>query len=93
MTAAELRMAGPRPVGLRDELVAMWQDAQGDWRGAHATVQDLETPVAAWVHAYLHRREGDESNARYWYSRAGRPPQKVSLDDEWTAIVTELLGV
>jgi hypothetical protein len=92
MTAAELRTAGARPVGLRDEVIAMWQAAQGDWHGAHNTVQDLETPAAAWVHAYLHRLEGDESNARYWYSRAERPPQKTSLDDEWTAIVAELLG-
>ncbi len=91
MTAAELKTAASRPVGLRDELAAMWQAAHGDWHGAHATVQDLETPAAAWVHAYLHRREGDQSNARYWYSRAERPPQRGPLDEEWTAIVTELL--
>ena len=65
----------------------MWQEAQGDWAAAHATVQDLETPAAAWVHAYLHRREGDQSNARYWYTRADRPVAKGSLEEEWLAIV------
>lgn len=92
MTAAELRTAGARPIGLRDEVIAMWQEAQGDWRGAHVTVQDLETPAAAWVHAYLHRREGDESNARYWYSRAGRPVCRLSLEDEWLEVAAALLG-
>jgi len=92
MTAAELKAATSRPPGLGDEVIAMWQESQGDWAAAHATVQDLETPAAAWVHAYLHRREGDQSNARYWYTRAERPVAKVSLDEEWIAIVSELLG-
>jgi len=92
MTAAELKAAPARPSGLRAEVLAMWQDARGDWAGAHATVQDLETPAAAWVHAYLHRREGDQQNARYWYTRADRPVAKGSLEDEWLAIVDELLA-
>jgi hypothetical protein len=92
MTAAELKAATSRPSGLRAEVLAMWQEARGDWAGAHATVQDLETPVAAWVHAYLHRREGDQQNARYWYTRADRPVAKTSLDEEWLSIVDELLA-
>lgn len=91
MTAADLRALHERPTGLSDELVALWQDARGDWDGAHATVQDLESPAAAWVHAYLHRKEGDASNARYWYSRAGQPMFPGPLDDEWDVIVTTFL--
>lgn len=92
MTATELRAATSPPSNLSAEVQALWHDAQGDWELAHATVQDLETPAAAWVHAYLHRREGDESNARYWYARAGRPPCRQSLDEEWDDIATSLLG-
>jgi hypothetical protein len=91
MTAAELKAATSRPPDLADEVIAMWQECQGDWAAAHATVQDLETPAAAWVHAYLHRREGDLSNARYWYTRAERPVEKGSLEAEWITIVSELL--
>ena len=91
MTPSELRAAASAPSNLSVELMALWHDAQGDWQRAHATVQDLETPAAAWVHAYLHRREGDESNARYWYARAGQPPCRSSLDAEWDAIATRLL--
>ena len=92
MTTAELKELATRPVGVSDELVALWQDARGDWNGAHATVQDLETPAAAWIHAYLHRREGDQSNARYWYTRAGKPPCRLSLEEEWVEIASELLA-
>jgi hypothetical protein len=92
MTRAELKALTSRPSAVRDEVVALWQDAHGDWTGAHATVQDLETPEAAWVHAYLHRREGDESNARYWYARAGKPACRLSLDEEWDAIAADLLN-
>lgn len=90
MTPAELRAHAAAPEGVTNELLALWQDAQGDWAGAHATVQDLETPAAAWVHAYLHRREGDQSNARYWYARASKPTCRLSLDEEWDEIVAAL---
>lgn len=92
MTPAELRSMPSCPPSVRDEVLALWQDARGDWAAAHATVQDLDTPAAAWVHAYLHRREGDDSNARYWYARAGRPPCRRSLDDEWDEIAASLLA-
>jgi hypothetical protein len=73
-------------------LVALWQDAKGDWDAAHTIAQDVPDPVGAWVHAYLHRKEGDQSNAEYWYRRAGKPVAKDSLEDEWARIVSELLA-
>lgn len=91
MTSTELRALEHAPTDVSDEIVALWHDGRGDWGAAHAVVQDLETRDAAWVHAYLHRKEGDDSNARYWYARAGQPPSRESLDDEWHAIVTHLL--
>ncbi|HEY3783298.1 MAG TPA: hypothetical protein VGL56_19635 [Fimbriimonadaceae bacterium] len=62
------------------------------WHNAHETAQSDEGQNAAWVHAYLHRKEGDMSNAGYWYRRAGRPAQSGSLEDEWESIVKALLG-
>jgi hypothetical protein len=73
-------------------LVALWQDAKGDWDAAHTIAQDVPDPVGAWVHAYLHRKEGDQSNAEYWYRRAGKPVAKDSLEAEWARIVSELLA-
>jgi len=70
---------------------ALWHDATGDWDAAHRLAQDIETPDGAWVHAYLHRREGDIGNAHYWYRRANRAPQGGDLDAERRAIVVELL--
>jgi hypothetical protein len=72
-------------------LKALWHDAKGDWDRAHQIAQDIETPEAAWVHAYLHRREGDISNARYWYRRAGQPEATDALESEWARIVGHLL--
>jgi len=72
-------------------LHALWHDAHGNWASAHALAQDVETADGARVHAYLHRKEGDAFNANYWYRRAGRPAFTGSLDEEWTAIATELL--
>lgn len=73
-------------------LTALWHDAKGDWQRAHEIVQEEEGAEAAWVHAYLHRKEGDLSNAGYWYRRAGRPVSKVSLEDEWETIVSAFLA-
>jgi hypothetical protein len=72
-------------------LRALWQDARGDWDAAHQLAQDVDDAEGAWVHAYLHRKEGDLGNAAYWYRRAGRPPASGSLQDEWTRIVQALL--
>lgn len=79
------------PAGISPLLEAMWYDAKGDWEGAHEIVQDLASADAAWIHAYLHRKEGDASNAGYWYRRAGRPVASSSLNDEWAQICRALI--
>ena len=73
-------------------LAALWWAAKGAWDQAHKLVQDESTADAAWVHAYLHRVEGDLGNAGYWYRQAGKPVVTGSLDAEWEAIVSALLG-
>lgn len=80
------------PGNLPDTLRALWFDAKNDWQRSHELVQDLETTEAAWIHAYLHRKEGDESNARYWYHRAGKKFPKVDVKQEWKEIVEDLLS-
>lgn len=80
------------PSGLTPVLVALWHDARGDWDAAHTVAQDVADPDGAWVHAYLHRKEGDLGNATYWYRRAGRPVATGSLQDEWHQIVATLLA-
>jgi hypothetical protein len=79
------------PARLSPALLALWHDARGDWEAAHATAQDIPDPTGAWVHAYLHRKEGDLDNAAYWYRRAGRRDCRDSLDAEWEDIVESLL--
>lgn len=78
------------PAGLAPPLSALWHAAKGDWSAAHGLVQDEASAEAAWVHAYLHRVEGDLGNAGYWYRRAGKPVPKGSLDEEWEAIAVAL---
>lgn len=81
------------PPGLSVPLQALWHAAKGQWQRAHQLAQDRESdPVHAWVHAYLHRVEGDESNAGYWYRRAGRPHATTSLEQEWAAIANTLFA-
>jgi hypothetical protein len=80
------------PPAVTPALVALWHDGRGDWEAAHAAAQDIEDAGGSWVHAYLHRKEGDESNAAYWYRRAGQPIAKDALDVEWERIVTTLLS-
>ena len=80
------------PAGLDDVLLSLWWDRKGDWEKAHEHAQAAETRDGSWVHAYLHRREGDLGNAGYWYARAGRPLSALSLDEEWTEIARELLA-
>ena len=79
------------PTELNDILTALWYDAQGDWDKAHKIVQNISTPAAAHVHAYLHRKEGDDANALYWYNRAGTVFFEGSLDDEWTKLVKKFI--
>lgn len=79
------------PATLSPPLRAMWEDARGRWDAAHSIAQDIDTTVGSWIHAYLHRREGDLSNAAYWYRRAQQPVASDSLDEEWDRIVSALL--
>jgi hypothetical protein len=79
------------PEGLVPILQALWYEGKGDWDRAHKIVQDIPGASAAWVHAYLHREEGDTWNADYWYSHAGRTRPSVSLKTEWQELVAELL--
>lgn len=70
----------------------MWWDEKGAWEAAHEIAQDLETVEGDWIHAYLHRKEGDFANAKYWYRRAGKPVAQHTLAEEWTQITSELLS-
>jgi len=79
------------PANLSVYLQAMWYDAHGDWDTAHHRVDRLDDATACWVHAYLHRKEGDTGNASYWYSRANKKMPAVSLLLEWETIVKALL--
>jgi hypothetical protein len=83
--------AAPAP-GLDAPLAGLWWAAKGNWDQAHKIVQDEDTADAAWVHAYLHRVEGDLGNAGYWYRRARKPVATSSLETEWQEIASELLG-
>ena len=87
---ASLSAAAPAPQ-LGAPLAALWWAARGDWDQAHRIVQDEETSQAAWVHAYLHRVEGDLGNAGYWYRQAGQPAATDSLQAEWERIAATLL--
>lgn len=73
-------------------LAGLWWDAKGNWTKAHESAQQDEGPEGARVHAYLHRKEGDTSNAAYWYGRAKTPPSRGSFEEEWDEIATALLG-
>ena len=80
------------PSSLHLAQQALWWDAKGDWKAAHECAQQDEGESSCdWVHAYLHRKEGDASNARYWYGQAGKSVSKASLDEEWRSIVKALL--
>jgi hypothetical protein len=80
------------PPGLGEALEALWWDAKGERDHAHRRAQHDTGKAGAAVHAYLHRKEGDLANARYWYARAGRAPATGVLEAEWEALVRELTG-
>jgi len=88
---ASLSGAGPAP-GLDAPLAALWWAAKGNWDHAHKIAQDEDDASSAWVHAYLHRVEGDLGNAGYWYRRAGKPVAAGPLESEWEQMVSALLG-
>jgi len=79
------------PAELSPPLRALWEDAKGNWNAAHAVAQDIDTKAGSWIHAYLHRKEGDLGNAGYWYRRAGQATADDTLDEEWARIVNALL--
>jgi hypothetical protein len=88
---ASLANAGP-DAALSPPLAALWWAAKGNWDAAHKIVMNESGKDAAWVHAYLHRVEGDLGNAGYWYRQAGQPVAKDSLAAEWARIVAALGG-
>jgi hypothetical protein len=88
---ASIEAASPS-AELSAALRALWWDARGDWNKAHEAAQSADDAASAWVHAYLHRKEGDLSNAAYWYRRAGREMSRGTLVEEWRMIVRALLS-
>jgi hypothetical protein len=95
MTLTEFKHSLSRakpPTGAAAALAALWWAAKDDWDRAHGLVMDEGGEECAWVHAYLHRVEGDLENARYWYARAGKPAARGQLQVEWDAIVGALLS-
>lgn len=83
--------ASEPPRGLRVQLLSLWYDGKDDWEKAHELINDLADSESAWVHAYLHRKEGDLGNAGYWYRRAGKEMPALSLRDEWRQIADTLI--
>ncbi len=72
-------------------LKALWHDAKGNWHKAHELIQELTDKTASWIHAYLHRKEGDLFNADYWYTKAGKKRPLFSLEKEWEELISALL--
>lgn len=93
MTVDEFRRSAATEIepAVTPPLRALWWAARGNWERAHQMANDITTPAGAWIHAHLHREEGDLSNARYWYSRAGKPEFKGSIEAERESIVSALL--
>jgi hypothetical protein len=94
MTLDDFRrsLGDPTPPGdVAPALRALWHDGRGDWAEAHRIAQDIEDDTGSWVHAYLHRKEGDAGNAAYWYHRARQPVARQGLEEEWSSIVSTLL--
>jgi hypothetical protein len=87
---SSLSQAKP-PDGVSELLKAMWYDGKGDWNSSHNIAQDIQSNDGSWIHAYLHRKEGDLGNASYWYHRAGKPVAKSSLEQEWEQLVKAFL--
>jgi hypothetical protein len=81
----------PIPPEVPTLLQALWHDVRGDWGKAHDLAQEVNTKDGSWVHAYLHRKEGDKFNAQYWYSRANKKMPAYSLEQEWEELVSAFL--
>lgn len=97
MTAMDLARSAASdatpPAGISTAARALWFARAGQWDAAHDLCQEITGSAGSWIHAYLHREEGDLSNAAYWYSRAGKPVPAVALPlaDEWMEIAGELV--
>ena len=83
---------GQPPDGISAELLALWHAAAGKWSQAHTIAQDIPSRNGSWIHAFLHREEGDIFNARYWYSSAGQPEHSGSLDEELDELIRRFLA-
>jgi hypothetical protein len=97
MTAADLEASATRdpapPPALSPEARALWLAKKGDWDGAHNIAQDIHTPIGSWIHALLHVIEGDQWNADYWFSKAGKPSRKAAeVDTLWREIAAKVLA-
>lgn len=94
MTLEEFRKSveNPEPPKVSVLLLSLWYDARGDWGKSHELAQEVNTPDGSWIHAYLHRKEGDKFNAQYWYNRANRKMPDYSLGEEWKEIAEALLN-
>ena len=93
MNIETLRKTGDSTQLASEHLRALWFDLNSDWDAAHRIVQQMSDTNAMWIHAYLHRKEPDEANARYWYRSAGKPfPEGMGSEAEAEAILSELTG-
>jgi hypothetical protein len=94
MTLEEFKatVSASNPPSVSTALQALWYDAHGDWDRAHEVADSVESEATAWVHAYLHRKEGKPDNASYWYRLAGQPEAVDSLEAEWVRIAAALLA-
>jgi hypothetical protein len=87
----ERSLNGSIPPDGSEYLQSLWYDAMGNWSRAHEIIQNIDDKNGAWIHAYLHRKEGDTGNADYWYRRAGRKRPDITLTEEWADIVKAFL--
>ncbi|HET9057715.1 MAG TPA: hypothetical protein VFN30_12795 [Chitinophagaceae bacterium] len=85
-----LKQSAP-PADFSVYLQSLWYDGKGNWHKAHTLIQEVEDKTGSWIHAYLHRKEGDNRNANYWYGQAGKPMPHYTLKQEWEEIVKALL--
>jgi hypothetical protein len=93
LQAFKASVDGPQPPeGLDLAVQALWWAAKGEWDKAHECAQAQDDKIGAWVHAHLHRIEGDNGNAGYWYRRAGKPASTAPLEEEWADITGALLA-
>lgn len=92
LEAFKSTLGGPHPPQEWSEpLRSLWYAAKGDWESSHDIAQEINSPMGSWIHAYLHRMEGDKWNAGYWYDRAGKPFPKYSLEEElWILVEANL---